>query len=256
MAAGTELLYYKDPYQTDFTATVLSVEKVTGKEEKWDVILDRTCFYPEGGGQPSDFGEIDGIRVEHVYKKDGDIFHRMVAAPDIKEVYCRIDWSHRYDYMQQHTGQHIISGALYESGYETISVHQGMSITTIEVDKSDIPDEDLKLIEDLSNRVISKNIGVCSEWVNDTELEGLSLRRQSKVSGKIRIIRVGDYDQVACGGVHTKSTGEIECVKYVSVEKIRGHARIGWKIGRRVLDDYKENVHPQSLRYNLYRLAC
>ena len=242
MAAETELLYYRDPYQTDFTATVLSVEKVTGKEEKRDVILDRTCFYPEGGGQPSDFGEIDGIRVEHVYKKDGKIFHRMAASPGIKEVYCRIDWSHRYDYMQQHTGQHIISGALYANGYGTVSVHQGMSITTIEVDKSDIPDEDLKLIEDLSNRVISKNIGVCSEWVNDTELEGLSLRRQSKVSGKIRIIRVGDYDQVACGGVHTKSTGEIECVKYVSVEKIRGHARIGWKIGRRVLDDYKEKA--------------
>lgn len=242
MAVRTELLYYKDPYQTDFTATVLSVEKVRGKEEKWDVILDRTSFYPEGGGQPSDFGEIDGIKVDYVYKKDGEIFHRMDSPPGIKEVYCRIDWKHRYDYMQQHTGQHVISGALYASGYETVSVHQGESITTIEVDKSNIPEEDLKLIENLSNNIISKNIEVSSEWVNDEELDDLSLRRKSRVSGQIRIIRIKDFDQVACGGVHTRSTGEIECVKYISVEKIRGHVRIGWKIGRRVLKDYEEKT--------------
>lgn len=238
MADATDLLYYQDSYQTDFTANVLSVKSV--KDNKWDVILDRTCFYPEGGGQPSDLGGIDGIKVEHVYKKDGEIFHRMDASPGIKKVYCQIDWKHRYDYMQQHTGQHIISGALYANGYGTVSVHQGMSTTTIEIDKSDISGEDLKLIENISNKIISRNIEVSSEWVNDDKLKDLSLRRKPKVSGQIRIISINGFDRVACGGVHTGRTGEVECVKYVSVEKIRGHARIGWKIGKRVLQDYDE----------------
>ncbi len=240
MKGRKKLIYYKDPYQTDFTATILSVEKVRGKEEKWDVNLDRTSFYPEGGGQPSDFGEIDGIKVDYVYKKDSEIFHRMDSEPGMKEVNCRIDWSHRYDYMQQHTGQHIISGALHASGYGTVSVHQGENLTTIEIDKPEISGEDLKLIENVSNKIISRNLDVSSEWVNDDRIKDLSLRRRPKVSGQIRIISIDDFDQVACGGIHTRSTGEIECIKYISVEKIRGHARIGWKIGRRVLLDYEE----------------
>jgi alanyl-tRNA synthetase len=242
MAVRTKLLYYKEPYTTDFTATVLSVDKVTDKEKKWDVILDRTCFYPEGGGQPSDIGEIDEIEVESVFKRNGEIYHRMTAQPEEKEVQCRIDWSHRYDYMQQHTGQHIISGALHASGYETVSVHQGENLTTIEIDKPDISGEDLKLIENLSNKIISRNIEVSSEWVNDDRIKELSLRRKPKVSGQIRIIRIDDFDQVACGGIHTRITGEIECIKYISVEKIRGHARIGWKIGKRVFQDYEEKI--------------
>ncbi len=252
MAFTTELLYYKDPYKIDFTATVLSVEKVTGKDEKWDVILDRTCFYPEGGGQPSDIGEIDGIRVDHVYKNNGEVFHRMDSEPGIKEVNCRIDWSHRFDYMQQHTGQHIISGALHSFGYETVSVHQGENLTTIEIDKPDISGEDLKLIEIFSNKIISRNIELSSEWVNDDRIKDLSLRRTPKVSGLIRIIRIDDFDQVACGGIHTRSTGEIECIKCVSVEKIRGHARIGWKIGKRVLLDYEEKNSIVSRLSNIF----
>ncbi len=238
MAEKTDLLYYEEPYQIDFTANVLSAHSL--KDNKWGIILDRTCFYPEGGGQPSDIGEIDGINVDYVYKKGGEIFHRMDSKPGTKEVNCRIDWSHRFDYMQQHTGQHIISGALHSLGYETVSVHQGETITTIEVDKSEIFEEDLKLIEDLSNTIIAGNIVVSSEWVNDEDIKDLLLRRKPKVSGKIRIISINDFDQVACGGIHIKSTGEIECIKYVSVEKIRGHARIGWKIGKRVLQDYEE----------------
>ena len=242
MASITKALYYLDPYQTDFTACVLSVKRVSGMKGKWDVALDRTCFYPEGGGQPSDIGDIDGINVDYVYKKDGEIFHRMDSEPGMKEVNCRIDWSHRYDYMQQHTGQHIISGALHASGYETVSVHQGENLTTIEIDKPDISGEDLKLIENLSNKIISRNMDVSSEWVNDDRIKELSLRRKPKVSGQIRIIRIDDFDQVACGGIHTRITGEIECIKYISVEKIRGHARIGWKIGKRVFQDYEEKI--------------
>ncbi len=242
MKSRTELLFYSDAYQYEFTAVVLESKPVSGEESRWDIVLDRTCFYPEGGGQPADKGTIDGIEVEHVFKKDGEVYHRMCGQPGTDKLQCRIDWKHRYDYMQQHTGQHVISGALYASGYETVSVHQGESITTIEVDKSNISPEDLKLIENLSNNIISRNIEVSSEWVNDEELKDLSLRRKSGVSGQIRIIRIKDFDQVACGGVHTMSTGEIECVKYISVEKIRGHVRIGWKIGRRVLKDYEEKT--------------
>lgn len=242
MAFNTDLLYYKNPYKNNFEATVLSVEKTSGKESLWDVILDKTFFYPEGGGQPSDSGTIAGIKVVHVLKKDGEVIHRMISPPEMDKVNCLIDWEHRFDYMQQHTGQHIISGALYTLGYGTVSVHQGSSITTIEIDKPDISEEDLKTIETLSNSTISKNINIESKWVTDAQLDELSLRRKSKVSGKIRIVNIDGYDQVACGGVHTKNTGEVECVKYVSVEKIRGHARLGWKIGSRVIIDHEEKT--------------
>jgi alanyl-tRNA synthetase len=238
----TELLFYENPYKVDFTASVLSVEKIAGKENGYEVILDKTCFYPEGGGQPSDTGLIDGIIVDHVYKKEGIILHRMITSPEKGKVKCSIDWEHRLDYMQQHTGQHIISGALYKLGYGTISVHQGMSITTIEIDKADISENDLNKTEELSNEIISNNLPVLSEWKNDTDLDGLSLRRKPKVTGQIRIVSIDNFDKVACGGVHTGSTGEIQCVKYVSIEKIRGHARISWKIGNRVLRDYKEKI--------------
>lgn len=240
MAFKTELLYYTDPYKVDFGANILSVEKVSSGENLWDVILDKTCFYPEGGGQPSDTGTIDSIKVEHVFKKDGVIYHRMISSPDIGKVNCHINWEHRFDYMQQHTGQHILSGALYKSGYGTVSVHQGESVTTIEIDKSDISEEDLETVETISNGIISKNIILNSEWVSDAHLDDLSLRRKSKVSGEIRIISIDNFDKVACGGVHTGTTGEVQCVKYLSIEKIRGHARISWKIGTRVLKDYGE----------------
>lgn len=238
MAPKTELLYYNDPYKVDFDAAVLSVEKISSGEELWDVLLDKTYFYPEGGGQPSDSGRISGIEVVSVIKKGGEVFHRTISPPDIGMVNCRIDWEHRFDYMQQHTGQHILSGALYKYGYGTVSVHQGETVTTIEIDKSDISEEDLQKVETLSNNIISQNIKLNSTWVSDSQLDKLSLRRKSKVSGEIRIISIGDFDQVACGGVHTGTTGEVQCVKHLSVEKIRGHARISWKIGKRVLLDY------------------
>ena len=240
MAYKTELLYYNDPYKVDFDATVLSVKKVSSGENLWDVILDKTCFYPEGGGQPSDFGTIAGIEVVNVLKKDGEVFHRTLSPPNMGKVNCKIDWEHRFDYMQQHTGQHILSGALYKYGYGTVSVHQGESVTTIEIDKSEISEEDLQNVETLSNRIISQNIKLNSTWVSDAQVDELSLRRKSKVSGEIRIISIGDFDKVACGGVHTETTGEVQCVKSLSVDKIRGHARISWKIGYRVLQDYGE----------------
>jgi len=242
MAFKTELLYYTDPYKIDFSASILSVKKTPDQDSLWDVILDKTFFYPEGGGQPSDLGTISGIKVEQVVKKDGEVLHRMIFPPELGNANCLIDWDHRYDYMQQHTGQHIISGALFKSGYGTVSVHQGASVTAIEIDKPEISREDLKTVETLSNSIILKNIALKTEWISDTQLEGFSLRRKSKVSGEIRIISIGDFDQIACGGVHTSSTGEVQCVKFVAVEKIRGHSRISWKIGSRVITDYEEKT--------------
>jgi alanyl-tRNA synthetase len=242
MPIATELIYYNNPYKTNFSASVLSIEKVTGEDSLWDVILDKTCFYPEGGGQPSDIGLIEGITVLHVFKKDGKVFHRMVLPPPSDNVECSIDWEHRFDYMQQHTGQHIISGALLLSGYSTVSVHQGENITTIEIDKANITTEELRTVESISNRIITKNLDLNSEWHADTDLEGLNLRREPKVKGQIRIVSIADFDKVACGGIHTCNTGEVECLKYISVEKIRGHARISWKIGKRVFKDYEEKT--------------
>ena len=141
----TDLLYYSDRYMKDFSAEVLSVSP---KGDRWDVVLDKTCFYPEGGGQPGDRGFIGEAEVVDVVKRNGIVHHVTASNPGAGEnVSCSIDWERRFDYMQQHTGQHIVSGVLYNFGYGTVSVHQGERYTTIETDAAQIGKEDLERIE-------------------------------------------------------------------------------------------------------------
>ncbi len=235
----TRLLYYKDQYKKEFSAEVVRVDK---EKEGWSIVLDQTCFYPEGGGQPADRGQIDGIDVYDVRKKDGIVYHFTASKPerDSGSVSCSIDWQHRFDYMQQHTGQHIISGVLHEEGIGTVSVHQGEQYTSIETDQPAISDEDLDRIEEEVNLVISKNAAVRDYQVTDKEIPSLHLRRPPKVTGSIRIVELEGYDRAACGGVHTAATGEVVFAKILFTEKIRGHIRIAWILGSRVFRDYRQ----------------
>jgi alanyl-tRNA synthetase len=238
----TELLFYSDPYTTEFEATVLGIEE----DKKGAVVqLDRTAFYPEGGGQPADLGSIGSAPVKDVKKRDGEVLHYVDKPLDgIEEgtvLTCRIDWERRFDYMQQHSGQHLLSAVLYRDfGYQTVSVHQGSEDTTIEIDAEALKESEILQIEERVLELIGENRPIRSFWVNEDDLSSYDLRREPKVSGSIRIVEVEGYDAVACGGVHTARTGEVRLVRHAGTEKIRGRTRLYWKIGARAVDDYRE----------------
>lgn len=234
----TETLYYEDSYRSEFDARVVDVEK---EKKVWRVVLDRTCFYPEGGGQPADHGWLNGIPVIDVQKEDGKIFHYLSAGPGEGNVKGKIDMNRRRDYMQQHSGQHIISGALWRVGkYKTVSVHMGAEYTTIEVDAPEIRDGDLLKIEEMANRVIEDDLPLRAVLTHDSEAGNYPLRKPCPRKGDIRLMMIGDFDCVACGGVHLDTTRKVRLVRAAAVEKIRGNTRITWMIGDRALADYRE----------------
>lgn len=234
----SELLFYETPYESSFTATVTKAEPA---EKGWAVQLDRTLFYPEGGGQPSDIGWIDNIEVSRVEKKSDGVWHYLAEKPESEQVRGLVKWSHRYDYMQQHTGQHILSAVMYRRfGYNTVAIHQGTEYTTIEIDRDSITQDEIEEIETVAIELINQNLPIRTKWVTDSEIAEYDLRREPKVSGDIRIVQLGRFDAVACGGIHTSSSGEVRLVKHVNTEKIRGRVRLYWKIGDRAIRDYDQ----------------
>lgn len=227
----TEKYFYTEPYLRELDATVLSVEDK-------GLILDRTIAYPEGGGQPGDRGTINGIPFADTQKKEDAILHVMDSsgfkAGD--RVHISLDWGHRYEYMQQHTAQHMLSGIMFtEEKIGTLSVHQGEDILTIETDRCDIPEEVLLHIEDIANRAVNENHPVSYLEVSHTEAEALGLRRSIKVEGDVRLVRIEGVDIIACGGIHTANTGEVGCISYVGSEQIRGHVRTMWRTAERAV---------------------
>lgn len=237
--SATRALYYESPELLDFSATVLSVNR-SGSAE---IVLDRTAFYPEGGGQPHDTGTLDGVPVTTVRKESGVIYHGVALPPDELHrfeagdtVAARVDAVRRRTYAQQHTGQHIVSGALLQmAGLNTVSVHQGERFTTIEVDRAAVSAAELAAVEEAANRIIEQNLPVTHRWVTDRDVPGLRLRRPPKVSGSIRIVQIEEWDQVACGGVHMQRTGGVRLVLTAGTEQIRGNTRISYLIGDRAI---------------------
>jgi alanyl-tRNA synthetase len=239
-------LYYKDPDQFHFSARVV---KLRPCPQGFQVLLDRTLFYPEGGGQPPDHGTIGGIGVIDVRKEEGEIWHSLAAGevpPSLSpgdEVDGTVDESRRNDYRQQHTGQHIISAAFTKIGdFPTVSVHQGEAVTTIELAVPEISDGDILAVEALANRVVNENRPLHFHWTDREGLESFDLRRPTSQEGSIRIVEIEDFDQAACGGVHFHSTGPVGLIKYLGHEKIRGQVRTIWAIGDRALSDYQRRV--------------
>jgi len=239
-------LYYKDPDQLEFSARVVDLRP---HPKALQVLLDRTLFYPEGGGQPPDHGAIGGIQVVDVRKEGGEIWHTLATEdnpPSLspgETVQGIVDESRRNDYRQQHTGQHIISAAFMKIGdFPTVSVHQGEAVTTIELAVPEISREDILAAEALANQVVNENRPVHCHWTDQAGLESFELRRPTAQEGSIRIVEIEDFDQVACGGVHFRSTGPVGLIKYLGHEKIRGHVRTLWAIGNRALADYQRRV--------------
>ncbi len=246
----TDKIYYQNPYQFEFEARIISVDD-QGKRPA--VVLDRTCFYPEGGGQPADHGQLNNVQVLDVQQKNGTIFHYMDKILPVGPIKGRVDSIRRLDYMQQHTGQHVLSQSLLLSGgFHTVSVHFGEIYTAIETDAKSIPEEKLLEVESLANQVVASNVPVTIQWVDPDEVEKYHIRRPPPDVKKVRIVQVGDFDASACGGLHVAHTGEIGLIKITGQEKIRGRSRIQVKIGTRAYADYREKSRIiQELSQNL-----
>jgi alanyl-tRNA synthetase len=229
-------LYFDNPYQTEFETHVIQSFTHEGNPA---VILDETCFYPEGGGQPADKGTIEGVAVIHVFEKDDQIIH--VLEKDISSgmVKGKIDWSVRFDHMQQHAGQHVLSQCfvqLFDAA--TRSFHLGGETSTLEVNMRNMSEADAERIEKCANEVVFQNKEIKSSLYREEDMAHVQLRRPTQKTGDIRVVEVSDFDQTACGGTHPRSTGEIGTIKILRWDKIRDNVRLEFVCGNRALQDY------------------
>lgn len=235
-------LYRTDAYLGSFTARVIARTMHKGAPA---LILDQTAFYPEAGGQPPDAGTIAHVRVVNVIEDaDGTILHVLdgdaASAPQPgDEVVCRIDWARRFDHMQQHSGQHVLSQAFVRvAGLDTIAIHIGQSDCTIDLPAPALPPDAIERAEREANAIVMEDRPILAYEVGDADLPAIPLRRPPKVSGAIRIVEVKDYDWSACGGTHVRSTAQIGLIKIIKAEKRGGETRITFRCGGRAFDDY------------------
>ncbi len=229
-------LFYKNPYQFEFEARVIDQIQ---EDDLFAVVLSETCFYPGGGGQPADRGYLNKIPVVKMKQENGVIKHYLPTPLYGNIVHGQIDSRWRIDFMQQHTGQHIISAALYKIGnYETVSVHLGEEYTAVELNSPQIPLTHILKAEELANDVVLQNLPVLVHYVSPEEISKFPLRRISQHTGTIRIVEIKGFDYSGCGGTHVQRTGEVRLIKFIGQERIRQRMRLQFKIGNRALGDY------------------
>lgn len=234
----TEKLYYQDAYATTFTAKVLAC---TEEKKGYQVILDRTLFYPEGGGQPADVGKLGGAKVLDVHEKNDIIIHTTDRPLEIgADVTGEIDWTHRFDLMQNHSGEHILSGVICgKYGCDNVGFHMGKESITIDLNTK-IPEADLPWLEEKANEAIWRNVPVGIRYPSKAELDAMEYRSKKALEGQVRIVNVGEYDCCACCGTHVKLAGEIGQIKIISSQNYKGGTRLELLCGRRALQDYRK----------------
>ena len=230
----TEKLYYADPFLKTFTATVLDCQP--GKNG-FVVTLDRTAFYPEGGGQPADHGTLDGAAVTDVHEKNGAVLHNVDRAVEIgKTVTGVIDWARRFDHMQQHSGEHICSGLVCGRYHcDNVGFHMGTDMVTIDFN-ADIPWEELLEIEAQANQYIYEDHPIDIQFHRGAELDAIDYRSKKPLEGDVRIVAFPGADCCACCGTHVLRSGQVGLVKFLSVQKFREGVRIELLCGKRALD--------------------
>ncbi len=241
----TQRLYYDDAYMTEFDAVV---QKTDVRGDKQIVALNRSAFYPTSGGQPFDTGTLNDVRVTDVFvDSSGDVWHEIDGNLSVGDaVHGRIDWQRRFDHMQQHGGEHMIAGAVYAlTGGMTIGLHLGAETSSIDVEFANgatHADPDLiRRIEDYVNIRIWQDHPVRCWFPDADELAHLPLRKAPTVTEHVRIVAMGDFEMVACGGTHPSSTGQIGLVKIVSAAPARGKLRLTFVCGMRAYLDYRAN---------------
>ncbi|HET7224990.1 MAG TPA: hypothetical protein VFK69_04675, partial [Candidatus Eisenbacteria bacterium] len=235
----TERLYYDDAYTTRFEATVAQQGEWRGRRA---VALERTYFYPESGGQLADRGTLAGAAVVDVQAgDDGRVWHVLAegAAVDQGAAPAALDWARRFDHMQQHTGQHVLSAAFERVlGAPTLSSTLGAEKSVIEVQRGDVGWQDVARVEAAANQVLWEDRAIVLHWTDEAGAARFALRKPPKAKGRIRIVEIPDWDLSACGGTHTRRTGEVGVVKVVRWDKVRGNLRFEFLCGGRALRDH------------------
>jgi len=234
---GSERRYYDDSYTTRFAGQVSAVGEHGGKPA---IELASTYFYPESGGQLADRGAIGGSTVVDVQVGDDDrVWHVVEAPPEGASVACEVDWARRFDHMQQHTGQHILSAAFERLlDAPTLSSTLGAERSVIEVGLAEIDWRTVERVEEAANRVLWEDRALKLHWTDDAHVGEFPLRKPPKVTGRIRVVEVPDWDWSACGGTHTRRTGEVGAIKIVGWERLRGNVRFAFLCGGRALRDH------------------
>jgi alanyl-tRNA synthetase len=235
----TTRLYYAEPYRTTFRAMVTACRRAAGR---FELELDQTAFYPTSGGQPFDTGSIGGVRVLDVIDRaDGQIVHIVEKSlPEGASFEGMVDWPRRFDHMQQHTGQHLLSAA-YDRlcGVRTESFHLGATSATIDLGREVSPSE-IRAAEDEANRVVWEDRPVTIRVASDDEAARLPLRKESTRTGPLRLIEIEDFDLSACGGTHVARTGEVGMIATAGCEKLRGGTRVEFVCGGRALSRFRQ----------------
>lgn len=225
--------YYKDTYLKELEADVLSCK---AEDSHFISVLSDTVFYPEGGGQPCDLGTIDGVDVYDVQEKDGTVWH-YTASPlqEGKKVLCRINWERRFDFMQNHSGEHIVSGLIHRNyGFDNVGFHMG---EMIQIDfNGELTEKMVKKIELAANDILWKNVPINTLYPSKEEADALDFRSKKEISAQLRLIEIPQADLCACCGTHVSHTGEIGLIKILSAQKHKKGTRLEMLCGRRAFE--------------------
>ncbi|MDS0524654.1 DHHA1 domain-containing protein [Clostridium sp. SHJSY1] len=239
---STEKLFYADQYIKEFKANIIEIKE---KDDKYLVLLDKTAFFPGGGGQGADIGVIDNINVLDVVEEGENIYHLLDKKPTNTSVNCCIDWDNRLDGMQQHLGQHVLSGCFFSHiNSNTAGIHLGKDISYVDI-VGYIQEEEIINVERLANDVIGKKLNVSFITTNRREAKAMGLRRDLATDdNSIRVVKIEDLDINACCGVHPNNTSELQMIKIKGIEKHKGNTRIYFLAGKRAVNDilYRDSV--------------
>ncbi|MEM7034018.1 MAG: alanyl-tRNA editing protein [Chloroflexota bacterium] len=245
-------LYYQNSYLTSFDTTIHTRLTVQNSPA---VILQQSAFYPTSGGQPHDLGYLNDVSVTDVFiDKDTDqVVHILEQEIRGDEVTARVNWSRRFDLMQQHSGQHILSQAIIRQvDAETIGFHLSQDYATLDIARNDIAETDLVAAENLANQILYENRSVTARFVTNEELVKLPLRKQPSVKGAIRVVTIEDFDWSACGGTHVAHTGEVGIIKIIKRERRKKGLRLTFLCGKRALTHYQQiNSHIREMALQL-----
>jgi alanyl-tRNA synthetase len=234
---STDRIYYTDPYASQFDATIVAVEPPPAEHAGASgVVLDRTAFYPSSGGQPFDVGRLGDRRVVDVIdREDGTILHVVEGHLENGPVHGEVDWPRRFDHMQQHTGQHVLSAAFDRLlQVRTVSFHLGSTSSTLDLHR-EVTASDIGRAETEANRVVWEDRPVSIRFADADEAARLPLRKESAREGVLRLIEIEAFDVSACGGTHVARTGAIGLIAVVSTERFRGGTRVEFVCGGRAL---------------------
>ena len=233
----TEKLFYEDSHMITFSAVVQACEKVG---DYYEAVLDRTAFFPEGGGQLADTGVLDGVPVLDAQERESLIYHLLEKPLEVgKTVEGKIDWEERFSKMQQHSGEHIVSGivhALY--GYDNVGFHMGADAITIDFN-GPLTKEQLQDIEYRANQAVAWNLEVQVHYPTKEELANIKYRSKIEIEGQVRLVTVPGHDACACCAPHVKRTGEIGIIKLIGLQNYKGGVRVSMLCGFRALADYE-----------------